>query len=349
MPDTDLTTMRNVHETTLESAREKILSILPSESPVLKRRFFAAATGLMISDTSITRCSPKSLLIAVWNCARVGLVPDPNLGHIWMIPYRIKDVMTATVLIGYKGRVELARRSGQITVVRTRIIHANDEYEFHDGLNQHLDINPWWVRGKDSPGELVATYCVAEFKAGGKDLYVAPKYEIEESRRRSQAAQSGRGPWVDDPEAMARVVPVRRAWATWPQSAEMAYAEKLDWQADAGESQENDDISEVLPNAAAMDEGMTSYGPPPRWERIRIQLSEVSDMNEEDSTAVLEQMLHDHGVTTDLKDLGNKELDELEQWIKETQQDEKGDPAGVPLAHFKPFLTEETNNAKEKS
>ena len=253
------------------------------ESSVFKRRFYAAASSLAQSDSGITRCTPKSVIVAVWNCARVGLVPDPSLGHVWVIPYGDQ----ATVQIGYKGRVELARRSGHVTVVRTRIIHANDEYTYRDGLNPQLDITPWWVRGKDSPGKLVATYAVADFAGGGKDLYVSPVWEIEQSRQRSQAARSGRGPWVDDPDAMARVVPIRRAWSTWPQSPEMAYAEMLDWQADSGQSQENDDVSTMLPDVADMDEGMSSYGPPPRWEQIAIKYSEANGITRGEAIAKL--------------------------------------------------------------
>src|ERR1700690_3025545 len=53
-------------------------------------------------------CDPLSLIKCVVQCAAIGLEPDPLLGRAYLVPFGRE----CQLLIGYRGMIDLARRSG---------------------------------------------------------------------------------------------------------------------------------------------------------------------------------------------------------------------------------------------
>lgn len=258
----------------IEQHQQRIFDVLPIEN---KQRFKEVSISVMNSPNLID-CTPQSLFMSVYNCAKMGLTPDPNLGHAWIVPYRDKGVKQAQVQIGYKGRIELAQRSGRFSNVSVHHWYENDIVEeYHEGTDPVLKLVPWWRGGKKEPGPIVATYALAQYTSGAKVLTVASRYDIEQSRDRSKSAQRGRGPWIDNPEAMALVVPIRMAHRVWPQTPEMGLAAALDRMADDGDAQFTpDEAAEVL-DAEDMPEGEQGWG----WASQECSQAEASNLEAE--------------------------------------------------------------------
>lgn len=215
----------------LEKAKPQITSALP--------RHLSADRMLRISMTSIRRtpkllsCTPASLLGAIMQAAQLGLEPDGVLGMAYLVPF--KD--TVQLIIGYKGLIDLARRSGQLSTIYARVVYHKDQFEYSYGLNEELKHIP---SGEDDPGEIVAAYAVARLKDGGVQFECMTRREIDAIRKRSRSADDG--PWVTDFPEMAKKTVLRRLCKMLPASVELARAVALDERADVGLPQQLEDV-----------------------------------------------------------------------------------------------------------
>lgn len=168
----------------------------------------------------LMECSVPSLLGAVMQAAQLGLEPG-LLGHCYIIPYKNE----ATFIIGYKGMIDLARRSGQIQNIYAHAVYEHDEFDFELGLHPKLTHKP---KMDGDRGEFIGAYAVAHFKDGGYQFEFMPKSEIEKRRMRSPSANSKFSPWTTDYEEMAKKTVIRHMWKYLPISVEIQRAAAVD-------------------------------------------------------------------------------------------------------------------------
>jgi recombination protein RecT len=156
-----------------------------------------------------------SLAGSVMLAAQLGLEPGP-LGLAFLVPYKNE----CTLQIGYKGYIELARRSGYIQSLSAHEVRASDEFEFEYGLEERLTHRPNFL--DDSAP--IAYYAVARYKDGGHNMVVLSKRQVDSYRARSPAARGGQSPWDTDYDAMAKKTCVRRLVPYLPLTIETATA-----------------------------------------------------------------------------------------------------------------------------
>lgn len=192
----------------------------------------------------LAQCNQTSFLGAIMQCAALGLEPGGALGHAYLLPFdkrqkingQWKTVDTEVQLIvGYRGMIDLARRSGQIQSLEARAVYAKDEFSVELGLDSNIVHKPAWDEADRGP--LVFVYAVAKLKDGGVQFDVMSRAEIEKIRARSKAKDNG--PWVTDFDEMAKKTVVRRLFKYLPVSIEIQRAVGLDEQAEVGVSQDN--------------------------------------------------------------------------------------------------------------
>ena len=158
---------------------------------------------------------------AVMQAVQLGLEPG-LLGHCYILPYKRE----ATFIIGYKGMIDLARRSGHIQSIYAHAVHENDEFEYELGLHPKLEHKP----SHGDRGAFIGAYAVAHFKDGGYQMEFMPKSEIEKRRKRSASANSSYSPWSSDYEEMAKKTVVRYMFKYLPISIEVqTQARKMKW------------------------------------------------------------------------------------------------------------------------
>lgn len=226
----------------LEKAKPQLSLALP--------RHLSADRLLRISMTSVRRtptllaCNPQSLLGAIMQAAQLGLEPDGVLGMSYLVPF--KDEVQ--LIVGFKGLLDLARRSGQISTIAARVVHQRDQFEFSYGLEDKLAHIP--SREQD-PGELIAVYAIAKLKDGGTQVDVMTKREIDAIREQSRASTNG--PWVTHYEEMAKKTILRRLCKMLPASVELARAVALDERADLGLPQQLEDVVDAQIEVTAKD------------------------------------------------------------------------------------------------
>lgn len=215
---------------------------------------------------ALSRCDQASFLGAIMQCASLGLEPGGALGHAYLLPFenRKKGITEVQFIVGYRGMIDLARRSGQIISIEARTVHQADKFRVALGLEPKLEHEPAW--DAEDRGPLRFVYAVAKLHGGGVQFEVMSRAEIEKVRAQSKAGQSG--PWVSHFDEMAKKTVIRRLFKFLPVSIEISRAVGLDEQAEAGLPQDNpltdsvtidNDTGEISGGAPAGDEG----GQPP--------------------------------------------------------------------------------------
>jgi recombination protein RecT len=214
-----------------EANKSAIAAVLPKH--VTPDRLMKIAMHSIRTTPALQECSVKSLLGAVIQSSQLGLEPGTVLGHAYLVPYRNKKTGTteAQFILGYRGMIDLARRSGQIESIAAQAVHAHDEFEFAYGLNETLVHKPAMTGDR---GDIIAFYAIAKLKGGGHAFEVMPRADVDAVMRSSQSRGQW-GPWKDHYSEMGRKTVIRRLAKYLPLSIEFATAAALDGQADAGE------------------------------------------------------------------------------------------------------------------
>lgn len=174
-------------------------------------RLARVALTTIRSTPKLLECNVQSLLAAVMQAAQLGLEPG-LLGHCYIIPYGKE----AQFQIGYKGMIDLARRSGSIESIAAHAVYDNDEFEFEYGLNEKLRHVPNFDGDR---GQIRLFYGYAKFVGGGHQILVMSKAEVDAIRRRSKSGNNG--PWVTDYEEMGKKTVIRRMFKYLPISIEI--------------------------------------------------------------------------------------------------------------------------------
>ena len=175
-----------------------------------------------------TRQGEVSILLAVRQAAAIGLEPNTPLQEAWLLPRKNQGVMEAQLMIGYKGLLKLARRSGLVRSVRAEVVHEMDDFHYQLGLNPDIHHVP----ATGNRGELSHVYAVLDYKDGAQDFRVLDKAEVERHRAKSDSWRNERArpysPWTVWPEAMWRKTALRAVLAMAPLTADDASAIERD-------------------------------------------------------------------------------------------------------------------------
>ena len=198
-----------------EQMRDQFARALPKH--LTADRFARVAITALTRTPKLAECTPASLMKCLLDLSAMGLEPDGRRAHL--IPYGTE----ATLIIDYKGLVELIRRSGDVVSIRSETVCEKDEFSWSNGEVSHS------VNWREDRGAMQAVYAEAVMKSGEKQSAVMTKAEVEAIRNRSRAGKSG--PWVTDFAEMAKKTVVRRLSKMLPLSSEiMSHVERDDEQ-----------------------------------------------------------------------------------------------------------------------
>lgn len=107
--------------------------------PARARRFTAAITSAVAVNPALQECDAGTILAGALLGESLNLSPSPQLGQYYLVPFKQKakydrggnmirpETTTATFVLGYKGYIQLAIRSGQYKDLEAMEI-KQDEY-----------------------------------------------------------------------------------------------------------------------------------------------------------------------------------------------------------------------------
>jgi recombination protein RecT len=194
--------------------KDSFARLLPSN---LKPEWFEAEVRVAVARTPrLMECDPVSVFDAITTCAQLGLSPSDRLGSAYLIPYGQK----CTLVVGYRGMVDLAYRSGEVVSVGAQVVHANDHFKAHEGFDLQVEHE----RTEDEPGPV---YAWANTKAGGTIKVLMLRREVEPIKRAALAKKRQGAPptpWETNEEEMWKKTALRRLFKVSPLSPQKASA-----------------------------------------------------------------------------------------------------------------------------
>ena len=143
--------------------------------------------------------------------AQLGLEPG-ILGQAYLIPYG----NNVQFQIGYKGMIELLRRSGQLSDIYACEIRKNDDFQITLGLHRDIKHN---INFNEDRGEVVGYYAVAVLKDGANSFEFMTKKQVEEHRKKFSKT-GDTSPWATDFDEMAKKTVIKKLLKYLPVSVE---------------------------------------------------------------------------------------------------------------------------------
>lgn len=177
-------------------------------SVITPERFTRMVLSALSATPKLAECSPQSFLAAMMTAAQLGVEPNTALGQAYLLPYRNHGQMECQFQLGYKGLIDLAYRSGEVSVIQAHTVYENDVFEYELGMDPKLRHVP----AKSDRGDAVAYYAMFKTKDGGYGFEVMSVDDVQRhAQRYSKSYGSGSSPWRSNFDEMAKKTVLKRA------------------------------------------------------------------------------------------------------------------------------------------
>ena len=218
------TNPRTIANNYLEKMKPQIQKALPAH--MSHERMTRIALSAINSNPQLTEVilnNPTSFLGALMQTSQLGLEPNTNLGHAYLIPYKDRKSGTTIVnlQIGYMGLLELAHRSGMYQKIFAMPVYKDDFFEYQYGTSEKLNHVPAQVQ----KGEPVGYYAFYKLTNGGVHFVYWSRQKME--LHKQQYTRKG-SVWNTNFDAMALKTVIKDVLKYAPKSVEMSEAVQSD-------------------------------------------------------------------------------------------------------------------------
>jgi recombination protein RecT len=298
-----------------EGAKKQFALALPKH--IKPDRFVRVALTALNKTPKLAECTRESLIQCLMDCSALGIEPDGRKAHL--IPYGNR----CTLIIDYKGLVDLARRSGEIADIHADVVCAGDKFEYSFGSDSKLIHKP----ALKDRGKPIAAYSFVRLKDGSSSFEVMNIEEIEAIRKRSKAGSAG--PWVTDWAEMAKKTVFRRHSKWLPVSSEFQEAAEKDYDAfppivGAAVALPEPEAKNKLEKPAPVDEGSNGIrGAFPYEEMIEDFAKSKAELGEAKYYKILGAFGYEHANQIETVETGKKILVEMIASAEKSEKSKK--------------------------
>lgn len=197
-----------------------------------KGTFCTSLMELFSSDEKLMQCKPNDLMAEALKAASLHLPLNKQLGQCYILPFKNKGIMTPTLVVGTRGYLQLAMRTGKYETINSDVVYEG-ELTGYDKVTGRLDLSG--VRSSNVP---VGYFAYFRMKNGlSKLLYMtldevciyAKQYSptvkfsdktTAESLKKLALKQAAEGSgdgvgWYSNFESMALKTVLRRLLSKW--------------------------------------------------------------------------------------------------------------------------------------
>lgn len=157
----------------MKATAHQMMAALPKH--VTPDRMMRVALNAIRKNPKLLDCSAASLFGAITEAATYGWEIGGILGHAYLVPYADECVL----IPGYKGLVDLCRRSGHISTISLEVVHAGDEFHYSLGDDPHIKHQPNDRDPKRDSKPITHVYAVVRLRDGGVQRSVWSKEKID--------------------------------------------------------------------------------------------------------------------------------------------------------------------------
>lgn len=191
----------------------EIKKALPSV--ITPERFTRMVLSAVSTNPKLAECTPQSFLGAMMTAAQLGVEPNTALGQAYLIPFRNHGMMECQFQLGYKGLIDLAYRSGDVSIIQAQTVYENDVFEYELGLDPKLKHVP----ATSNRGNPIAYYAMFKTKDGGYGFEVM---SVEDARAHGMkySKSFGNSPWQTNFDEMAKKTVLKKVLKYAPLKSE---------------------------------------------------------------------------------------------------------------------------------
>lgn len=197
----------------IEAGKAQFAAALPRH--MSGDKFVRVAITCIRQNPKLAGCSQPSLLGAFMTAAQLGLEPGV-LGQCYLIPYGNE----CSFQLGYKGMIELLRRTGQLSDIYAYPVYEHDEFNIEYGLERKLTHKPAF-NNPDGRGEVTGFYSVAILKDGTRAFEYMTVTEVKEHEEKYRKGKYKNKVWDDNFIEMALKTVTKKMLKWLPISVEM--------------------------------------------------------------------------------------------------------------------------------
>jgi recombination protein RecT len=197
--------------------KKKFTDILHEKSD----SFMGSLMTLVGGDNYLSQAEPMTIIASALKAATMDLPIDKNLGYAYVVPFnryekKGKNWIThneAQFILGYKGYIQLAQRSGQYKALNALAIYEGQLIDWNP-LTEEFTFD---YKGKVSD-EVIGYVGFFELLNGFKKTVYWTKQEIESHRiknSKNKDKEKLSGAWVDNYDSMAIKTVLRNLLSKW--------------------------------------------------------------------------------------------------------------------------------------
>lgn len=179
--------------------------VLKASQNLQAEDFVAKVVATVMQNTDLANCTLMSIVSCCIASAQIGLPVDTN-GFAYLVPYGGK----ATLQIGYKGYIALARRSGLVQSIEAVAVYNGEEFKVIQGTNSRIEheVN---IDLDRTYKNLRAVYGVITYTNGGVEFAVMNTAEIAEVKNATPSSKGGKRTfWDNYPLEMAKKTVIKK-------------------------------------------------------------------------------------------------------------------------------------------
>ena len=210
----------------LRSQSTKIKSIIPKH--ITSDRLLKVMLNAVSKNPKLMKCTQESLVMSIVTCASLGLEPNTITGEAYLIPYenRKRGITEAQFIVGYKGLLKLAMRSGDIKSIYAHCVYSNELFDLTYGLSESLSHKPLPPAER---GEFKGAYAVAIKDSGiaFRFMFADEIFKVRDNHSISYKSDKS-SIWSLHFEEMAKKTVVRALADYLPLTAELQQGVSID-------------------------------------------------------------------------------------------------------------------------
>lgn len=152
-------------------------------------RFVSSVISAVTANPALKECDNNTILSAALLGESLNLSPSPQLGQYYMVPFenKKKGVKEAQFILGYKGYVQLAIRSGYYKKINVLPIKEGELIRFNP-LEEEIEVNLIEDEEARESTKTIGYYAMFEYLNGfRKAIYWTKKKMLTHTDRYSQA------------------------------------------------------------------------------------------------------------------------------------------------------------------
>lgn len=188
------------------------------KDPNRARRFVSAIVSAVAVNPALQECTPQTILSGALLGESLNLSPSPQLGQYYLVPFKDKknDCTNAQFVLGYKGLIQLALRSGQYK--RLNVVSVKEgELRGWNPMTEDFSIFPIEDENEREKSRTVGYLASFEYLNGfTKTIYWSKEKMVAHADRFSAAfskeATNGRYPKVSFADYEAHNYPAKDEW-----------------------------------------------------------------------------------------------------------------------------------------